>query len=72
MDGIYPPKMNGPTQYINDQKGPYTKREYSWEKLGKHLKSTTYWNNSGNGTDDFGFSGLPGGWQGAGVFSPWI
>ena len=25
------------------------------------MKATDYWNNNGNGTDDFGFSALPGG-----------
>jgi len=29
---------------------------------GKSLKATSGWNNSGNGTDDFGFSALPGGY----------
>ncbi|MDR2591794.1 MAG: hypothetical protein LBC59_03200 [Chitinispirillales bacterium] len=28
---------------------------------GKKLKSTSGWNNNGNGTNDFGFSALPGG-----------
>jgi uncharacterized protein (TIGR02145 family) len=40
-----------------------------WETLinfvgndaGTKLKSTSGWNNNGNGTDDFGFSALPGG-----------
>jgi len=30
---------------------------------GKALKSTRGWGGSGNGTDDFGFSGLPGGYR---------
>ena len=30
---------------------------------GAALKSTSGWNNSGNGTDDFGFSALPGGYR---------
>jgi uncharacterized protein (TIGR02145 family) len=30
-------------------------------KAGKKLKSTSGWNNKGNGTDDCGFSALPGG-----------
>jgi uncharacterized protein (TIGR02145 family) len=38
---------------------------YSWEDAGKKLKSASGWNeyrgNSGNGSDDFGFSALPGG-----------
>jgi uncharacterized protein (TIGR02145 family) len=28
---------------------------------GKYLKATSGWNEDGNGTDDFGFSALPGG-----------
>jgi len=30
---------------------------------GKKLKSTSGWNNDGNGTDDYGFSALPGGYR---------
>ncbi|MBN2279952.1 MAG: gliding motility-associated C-terminal domain-containing protein [Candidatus Marinimicrobia bacterium] len=30
---------------------------------GTKLKSTSGWNNDGNGTDDFGFAGLPGGYM---------
>jgi uncharacterized protein (TIGR02145 family) len=53
-------------QYISDQKGPYSKHvsedgNCNWYEVGKHLKATNGWNNNGNGTDDFGFSGLPGG-----------
>ena len=37
---------------------------------GTALKSTSGWNDSGNGTDDFGFSALPGGYRdGIGYFS---
>jgi uncharacterized protein (TIGR02145 family) len=40
------------------------------QAAGKKLKSTSGWNNNGNGTDDFGFSALPGGYffYGAGTF----
>jgi len=31
------------------------------DAAGKKLKATSGWNNNGNGTDDFGFSALPGG-----------
>ncbi len=57
-------------EYINDDKGPFITNEYDfydsypfigWESEGKYLKATDYWNNNGNGTDDFGFSALPGG-----------
>jgi uncharacterized protein (TIGR02145 family) len=30
---------------------------------GKKLKATSGWNNNSNGTDDFGFSALPGGFR---------
>jgi uncharacterized protein (TIGR02145 family) len=36
---------------------------------GARLKSTTGWNSGGNGTDDFGFSALPGGIGWSGVFT---
>jgi uncharacterized protein (TIGR02145 family) len=32
---------------------------------GTALKSTSGWNDNGNGTDDYGFSGLPGGYRGS-------
>jgi len=35
------------------------------ETSGRKLKSTNGWNENGNGTDDYGFSALPGGLQGA-------
>jgi len=60
---------------------------YYWEVAGKKLKSTTGWKDreyddgnlvSGNGTDDFGFSALPGGggyaeviFYNAGSFGNW-
>ena len=49
--------------YINETKGPYSKAGDGddWNELGKHLKTTTGWSENGNGTNDFGFSGLPGG-----------
>jgi uncharacterized protein (TIGR02145 family) len=49
-----------------------------WQKLvdfaggdgvaGEKLKAKNGWNNNGNGTDDFGFSALPGGRYGGGLF----
>jgi len=39
------------------------------DTAGKKLKSTSGWENNGNGTDDYGFSALPGGiGDGSGVF----
>jgi len=32
-----------------------------WETAGKKLKSKSGWNENGNGTDNYGFSALPGG-----------
>lgn len=46
-------------EYINTQKGPYSKSDNDWEEVGKHLKSISGWYENGNGTDDFGFSALP-------------
>jgi uncharacterized protein (TIGR02145 family) len=50
-------------QYISDQKGPYSKSSDDWQEVGKHLKETSGWGSGGNGTDDFGFSALPGGYR---------
>jgi uncharacterized protein (TIGR02145 family) len=37
---------------------------YESPTAGKYLKSTSGWKNGGNGTDEFGFSALPGGYSG--------
>jgi uncharacterized protein (TIGR02145 family) len=34
-----------------------------WETVGKKLKSKSGWDNNGNGTDEFGFSAMPGGFR---------
>jgi uncharacterized protein (TIGR02145 family) len=34
---------------------------FYWDGAGKKLKARSGWNNNGNGTDEFGFSALPGG-----------
>ena len=39
----------------------YSKSEDDWDNVGKRIKATIGWNSNGNGIDDFGFSGLPGG-----------
>ncbi len=49
--------------YVNEQKGPYTKDGDYWYNVGFHLKTTYGWTSSGNGSDDFGFSGKPGGYR---------
>lgn len=46
--------------YISVLEGPYNKGGDDWLDLGNHLKATSGWK-VGNGTDDFGFAGLPGG-----------
>lgn len=66
------------TQFINDQHGlSHTTGDF-WFGVGKYLKSTSGWDNSGNGTDDYGFNGLPGGYRhmnqnfyGLGVYGFW-
>ena len=50
--------------YVNEQKGPYEVNGAYWFNTGGHLKATSGWDNNGNGTDDFGFSALPGGYYG--------
>jgi len=59
-------------QALQKATGRYKKCEYDFS--GQALKSTSGWNDfkgeSGNGTDDFGFSALPGGiYRSAGYFS---
>jgi len=55
---------------VGGQRVEYGSGGYDWKFVGKKLKSTTGWDDweddngnsvSGNGTDDFGFSALPGG-----------
>ena len=54
--------------FISNENGGYYKTEYprhDWTGVGRHLKTTSGWNDNdnitGNGTDNYGFSGLPGG-----------
>ncbi len=50
---------------VNSVYGPYNKVQKDWEGIGKHLKADNTWNSSlynpNEGTDDLGFSALPGG-----------
>ena len=46
-----------------------TKSPYKSETAGKYLKAKSGWNKDGNGTDDYGFSALPGGDYSHGNFS---
>jgi len=38
---------------------------FGWAGAGTKLKARSGWNNNGNGTDDYGFSALPGGRRGS-------
>lgn len=49
-------------QYIDDNKGPFENDGWEWKNIGGYLKSTSGWSWEGNGTDDFGFKALPGGY----------
>ena len=55
--------------HLPDDNEWYTLRDYAdnQETAGTRLKSTGGWNKNGNGTDDYGFSALPGGSGGFGV-----
>jgi uncharacterized protein (TIGR02145 family) len=46
-------------RFVDGNKG--TESPYNSETAGKHLKANNGWNLKGNGTDDYGFSALPGG-----------
>ncbi|MCL2220174.1 MAG: hypothetical protein FWC23_08770 [Chitinispirillia bacterium] len=61
---------------VGGQRAEYIYGGYDWKFAGKKLKSTTGWKDreddygnlvSGNGTDEFGFSALPGGYGYSGV-----
>ena len=39
------------------------------KNAGTPLKSTSGWNDTGNGTDDYGFTALPGGYRNASEYS---
>ncbi|MDR2592674.1 MAG: fibrobacter succinogenes major paralogous domain-containing protein [Chitinispirillales bacterium] len=56
-------------QAVGGEKEPDDKGNIDWYGAGKKLKSKSVWNNrddgsSGNGTNDYGFSALPGGGRG--------
>ena len=55
-----------------------TESPYDSKTAGRHLKAVSGWNKNGNGTDEFGFSALPGGFgysgsrfNNAGYFGYW-
>jgi uncharacterized protein (TIGR02145 family) len=47
-------------RFIDGTKG--TESPYDSKTAGKHLKAASGWNHDGNGTDNYGFSALPGGY----------
>jgi uncharacterized protein (TIGR02145 family) len=49
-------------EYISKDNVGYTKNNGDWNGVGRHLKSTSGWKEGGVGTDDYGFSCLPGGY----------
>jgi len=49
-------------KYKSDNTG---KEWFGWAGASTKLKARSDWNNNGNGTDDFGFSALPGGYRGS-------
>lgn len=50
-------------EFISDDNGGYSKSSDDWYGVGKHLKTTNNWQLNGNGTNDYGFSGIPGGYR---------
>jgi uncharacterized protein (TIGR02145 family) len=60
-------------QAVGGEKVPFDDGKIDWGGAGKKLKSKSGWDNkkdgiSGNGTDDFGFSALPGGYRDSGGY----
>ncbi len=48
-------------EYISSDNGGYSKSGFAWNNVGEHLKASSGWDSGGNGSDDYGFAGLPGG-----------
>lgn len=48
-------------RFVSNKNGGYQDAGSYWLQVGNHLKAATRWNFNGEGTDDFGFSGIPGG-----------
>jgi uncharacterized protein (TIGR02145 family) len=46
---------------VGGTKSFYAGTKYYWLGAGKKLKSKSGWKENGNGTDNYGFSALPGG-----------
>ncbi|MGL1903143.1 MAG: hypothetical protein OCC49_13465 [Fibrobacterales bacterium] len=65
-------------QFLVTQHNTPEKKEQHWPEIGTLLKTTHGWNYAGNGSDTYGFSGLPGGvllsngqWEGLGERAIW-
>jgi uncharacterized protein (TIGR02145 family) len=50
-------------QAVGGEKKPDDEGNIDWYGAGKKLKSKSGWNKNGNGTNDFEFSALPGGYR---------
>jgi uncharacterized protein (TIGR02145 family) len=48
-------------RFVDGNGGIASKRPYDSPTAGKYLKASSGWNIKGNGTDNYGFSALPGG-----------
>jgi uncharacterized protein (TIGR02145 family) len=51
---------DGLGQAVGGVREPDGDGNIDWQGAGKKLKASSGWNGDGNGTDDFGFSALPG------------
>jgi uncharacterized protein (TIGR02145 family) len=56
-------EWDGLCQAVGGVREPDSEGRVHWGGAGKKLKSSSGWNEDGNGTDDFGFSALPGGYR---------
>jgi uncharacterized protein (TIGR02145 family) len=61
--GLCPSGWHVPTNGEWDDLKDYITSQVTGSTEGRALKSTSGWNSAGNGTDDFGFSALPGGYR---------
>ncbi len=52
-------------EFISDSLGPCEKVDDDWYSVGNIIKSTYGWDLDGNGTNDVGFTALPGGYRGS-------
>lgn len=55
-------EWNQLAKHISNDNGGYTQDGGDWFHVGGHLKASSGWGSGNNGTDDYGFSGLPGGY----------